>query len=97
MAQKSIDQLIICNPYHSPSHHWAYDHNIQGFEKKDGRRRAGYMVGSASNTGFGEYRELPLAQNIRERVDAWRNAGFPGVTKVTKDLLDYWPRLLTQK
>jgi type III restriction enzyme len=90
MAQKSIDQLIICNPYHSPSHHWAYDHNIQGFEKKDGRRRAGYMVGSASNTGFGEYRELPLAQNIRERVDAWRNAGFPGVTKVTKDLLDYW-------
>lgn len=90
MAQKSIDQLIICNPYHSPSHHWAYDHNIQGFEKKDGRRLAGYMVGSASNTGFGEYRELPLAQNIRERVDAWRNAGFPGVTKVTKDLLDYW-------
>jgi type III restriction enzyme len=90
MAQKSIDQLIICNPYHSPSRHWAYDHNIQGFEKKDGRRRAGYMVGSASNTGFGEYRELPLAQNIRERVDAWRNAGFPGVTKVTKDLLDYW-------
>ena len=90
MAQKSIDQLIICNPHHSPSHHWAFDHNEQGFEKKVGRRRAGYMVGSASNTGFGEYRELPLAQEIRNRVDAWRTSGYPGVTKVTRDLLDYW-------
>ena len=90
MAQKNIDQLIICNPYHSPSHHWAFDHNEQGFEKKIGRRRAGYMVGSASNTGFGEYRELPLAQEIRNRVDAWRSSGYPGVTKVTRDLLEYW-------
>ena len=48
------------------------------------------MVGSSNSSGQGEYRELPLAQNIRERVDAWRNAGFPGVTKVTRDLLDYW-------
>lgn len=90
MAQKSIDQLIICNPYTSPSHHWAYDHSQLGFEKMVGRRRAGYMVGSSNGTGFGEYKELQLAQNIRERVDAWRDAGFPGVTKVTKDLLDYW-------
>jgi type III restriction enzyme len=90
MAQKSIDQLIICNPYVSPTHHWSYDHTQLGFEKKDGRRRAGYMVGSSNASGQGEYRELPLAQNIRERVDAWRNAGFPGVTKVTRDLLDYW-------
>jgi type III restriction enzyme len=90
MAQKSIDQLIICNPYHSPSHHWAYDHTQLGFEKKEGRRRAGYMVGSSNGTGFGEYKELQLAQNIRDRVNNWRNAGYPGVTKVTRDLIDYW-------
>lgn len=82
--------MIICNPYFSPTHHWSYDHTQLGFEKKDGRRRAGYMVGSSNASGQGEYRELPLAQNIRERVDAWRNEGFPGVTKVTRDLLDYW-------
>ncbi len=90
MAQKSIDQLIICNPYVSPSHHWSYNHTQLGFEKKDGRRRAGYMVGSSNGTGFWEYRELSLAQNIRERVDKWRGSGYPGVTKVTKDLLEYW-------
>ena len=90
MAQQNIDQLIICNPYSSPSHYWAYNHNELGFEKKAGRRKAGFMVASSNTIGYGEYKELPLAQNIRERVEQWRNNGYPGVTKVTLDLLNYW-------
>ena len=27
---------------------------------------------------------------IRERVDGWRDAGYPGVTTVTKELLEHW-------
>ena len=33
---------------------------------------------------------LDLVNRIRERVDAWRAADFPGVTSVTRGLLDHW-------
>lgn len=90
MAKSSIDQLIICNPYIEPTHHWFYDHSKLGFIKKEGRRRAGYMVAPKSQDGYGEYKELLLAQEIRLRVAKWREAGYPGVTSITKTLLDYW-------
>ena len=38
----------------------------------------------------GIFLEITLVNQIRERVKAWREAGHPGVTSVTKRLLDYW-------
>ena len=38
----------------------------------------------------GKFVEIPLVNRIRERVKAWREAGYPGVTSVTKRLLEYW-------
>ncbi|MFS8879263.1 DEAD/DEAH box helicase family protein [Synechococcus sp. H55.10] len=34
--------------------------------------------------------EIPLVNQIRPRVKAWREAGYPGVTSITKRLLDHW-------
>ena len=34
--------------------------------------------------------EIPLVNQIRPRVRAWRQAGYPGVTGITKRLLDHW-------
>ena len=34
--------------------------------------------------------ELPLVNKIRPRVKAWREAGCPGVTGITKRLLEHW-------
>ena len=34
--------------------------------------------------------EIPLVNRIRPRVKAWREAGYPGVTGITKRLLEHW-------
>ncbi len=34
--------------------------------------------------------QIPLVNQIRPRVKAWREAGYPGVTGITKRLLEHW-------
>ena len=51
------------------------------------------MVASEDSRAFddpGIFMPIPLVNRIRQRVKAWRKAGYPGVTSVTKRLLDYW-------
>ena len=38
----------------------------------------------------GEFIEIPLVNQIRPRVRAWREAGYPGVTGITRRLLEHW-------
>ncbi|MCY4496703.1 MAG: DEAD/DEAH box helicase family protein [Rhodospirillaceae bacterium] len=38
----------------------------------------------------GTFVEIPPVNRIRERVRAWHDAGYPGVTGVTKRLLEHW-------
>ena len=88
-----IDQLIINSAYREPTHHWKYDLNGQTFVREAGRRPAGYFIagqGSNQYNDIGQFIELPLVNRIRPRVKAWREAGYPGVTGVTRKLLDHW-------
>ena len=88
-----IDQLIINSAFREPEQHWKYDLNGQTFVREPGRRPAGYFVagqGSNQYNDIGQFIELPLVNKIRPRVKAWRQAGYPGVTGVTKKLLDHW-------
>jgi type III restriction enzyme len=36
------------------------------------------------------FRELPLVNQIRSRVKAWREVNYPGVTAITRRLLEHW-------
>ena len=93
MAQKSIDRLIINSPYDEPGKHWKYDREKRTFSLKEGRRPAGYVIASESSKAFddpGIFVEIPLVQQIRPRVQAWREDGYPGITGVTKRLLEHW-------
>ncbi|MGB2988202.1 MAG: DEAD/DEAH box helicase family protein, partial [Phycisphaerae bacterium] len=88
-----IDQLIINSPYGEPSEYWSYDREVRMFERKDGRRPAGYIVATPGSKAFddpGMFVELPLVNQIRPRVKAWREAGYPGVSGITKRLLEHW-------
>ena len=88
-----IDQLIINSAYREPTHHWKYDLSGQTFIREAGRRPAGYFIagqGSNQYNDIGQFIELPLVNRIRPRVKAWREAGYPGVTGVTRKLLDHW-------
>lgn len=93
--EKKIQHLIINSPYREPSKHLKYNREERKFELIDGRRPAGYTIASEHSEKFddpGFFVELPEVNKIRQRVDSWRDAGYPGVTKVTKELLDYWNR-----
>lgn len=79
--------LILNSPYERPTFHWRDDRGT--LVVAQGRRSAGYEIfDTRSNTR----RTEPLEQvnRIRERVDAWRDAQWPGVTTVTRSLLEHW-------
>jgi type III restriction enzyme len=93
MTQKTIDRLIINSPYEEPTRHWSYDRETRTFDLVEGRRPAGYVVATPGSKSFddpGILVEIPLVNQIRPRVKAWREAGYPGVTSITKRLLEHW-------
>ena len=93
MPQATIDRLIINSPYAESSRYWRYERERQRFDLAEGRRPAGYMVASGNTRSFddpGIFVEIPLVNRIRKRVRAWREAGYPGVTGITKRLLEHW-------
>ncbi len=94
MEQTSIDRLIINSPYEEPQRYWRYNRESRTFTRVEGERRpAGYVVASESSKSFddpGVFFEIPLVNQIRPRVKAWREAGYSGVTGITKRLLEHW-------
>ncbi len=93
MARTTIDRLIINSPYEEPARYWRYDREKQTFDLVEGRRPAGYVVATPGSKSFddpGIFVEIPLVNQIRPRVKAWRAAGYPGVTTITKRLLEHW-------
>jgi type III restriction enzyme len=93
MPSKTIDKLIINSPYSEPAEHWRYDRESRLFSRVPGRRSAGYVRASGDSKAFddpGIFIELPLPNKIRPRVNAWREANYPGVSGITKRLLDHW-------
>ncbi len=93
MSQATIDRLIINSPYEEPAQHWRYIRDSRTFSLAEGRRPAGYVVASSDSQAFddpGKFVEIPLVNQIRPRVKAWREAGYPGVTSITQRLLEHW-------
>ena len=80
--------LIINSPYQEPGRHWQQGAGA-ALNLVEGRRPAAYEVfDTRNNTKRTE--ELKLVNRIRERVQAWRDADYPGVTQVTRSLLEHW-------
>ena len=93
MEQSSIDRLIINKPYEEPTEHWSYNRERRTFSREAGRRPAGYLIASGDSKTFddpGVFVAIPLVNQIHPRVKAWHEAGYPGVTAITKRLLEYW-------
>ena len=81
--------LIINSPYDNPQQHWAQDERGQVLDVRPGRREAGYeIIDTRNNTR--RVKELERVNRIRPRVDAWREDGYPGVTSVSRRLLEHW-------
>jgi type III restriction enzyme len=80
--------LIINSPFLRPEQHWikAQDETLV---IKPERRPAGYEIFDIRNNTR-RTEELTLVNMIRARVDQWRKAGYPGITGLTRHLLEHW-------
>jgi len=79
--------LIINSPYERPTYYWRDDRN--SLKLTEGRRPAGYEIFD-TRTNTRRHENLDLVNRIRERVDVWRTADYPGITSVTRELLEHW-------
>ncbi len=90
---ETIDKLIINRPYEEPLYHWHYERDNRNFSIKNGRRPAGYIMATPNSKAFddpGIFIEIEQVNKIRPRVKAWRESGYPGVTGITKRLIEHW-------
>ncbi len=93
-----VPQPILNSPYDEPGEHWRI---VEGDppRREPGRRPAMYYyrppnqeAATQAPEGAGTAIELKLVNRIRERVNAWRAEGWPGVSRTSLELLSYWRR-----
>jgi type III restriction enzyme len=88
-----VDEPIINSPFAEPTRHY----RMRGGQAElvDARRPSGFTPGLRTRGGQGtlleeEYVELPVVNDIRARVRRWSEAGYPGASRTTLDLLRHW-------
>ena len=90
---KPIKKLIINSPFKEPDQHWKFDKTIKEFVLKKGRRPASYIIASSQHKSYDEYgivKEIPLVNDIRKRIQEWKQDNYSGITGVTRRLLEFW-------
>ncbi len=98
MSGYEVPEPILNSPFEEPREHW---HIIEGEapEKKPARRPAMYFYRDPKaipdkygGDGVGTAIELKLVNRIRVQVKAWGEQGYPGATRTTLELLQWWRR-----
>jgi type III restriction enzyme len=86
---KAPASLIINSPYQCPDRYWEQDRDGKVSKVISGRRPAAYEEYDTRNNTK-RVQELETVNLIRTRLEEWRNEGYPGITGVTRSLLDHW-------
>jgi len=103
MAQVVIENPILNSPYEEPTRHFKFTEDGITDEIAESRRASSYFVPIAQPRKKGsrqlkfetEWTEDRIEENkpvndIRQRVSAWRQGGYIGVTPTTSRLLQHW-------
>ena len=102
MATPVIDNPILNSPFAEPARNWVL--NEQGIPTgaiAGGRRRSEFIVPVPPprhitqgvldlDNEYGKRKPNDAVNELRGRVSLWRQAGHPGVTPVTRRLLEHW-------
>jgi type III restriction enzyme len=97
MSDFEVPEPIICSPYEQPDRHWLIREG-EPLVLREGRRPAVYFYPGPTDTTAAESAptgtmiELALVTLVRARLAEWRKDGYPGATRTTIELLDYWHR-----
>ena len=95
-----VPEPILNPPYDEPAKYWNLEEGRAPVQMT-GRRPAGYFYrdpklsiegGDGEHGARGQWMPLTLVNLIRERLTAWRSQGYPGVSRTTLELLNYWQR-----
>ena len=106
MSQETISNPIINSPYVESQRHFRFGEEGITNEIVPERRVSAYFVPIARpkkkkadqvEMAFEEWsadrlRENKLINQIRARVSLWRRGNYAGVTRTTRQLLEYWQR-----
>jgi type III restriction enzyme len=104
MPQVVIENPILNSPFEEPRRHFKFDDEGITNEIVEARRVSSYFMPIAAPRKKGRQLEIAsewtgdrIEENreinrIRERVTLWRRGGYPGVTRTTARLLEYWTR-----
>lgn len=108
-----ITNPIINSPYEEPKRYFRFDNKGITEEIIEGRRPSGNYIpvpritdkakqlevleGLESSWSEETFKENVFVNKIRERITSWRNSDYPGLTKVSRDLLSYWKSPERQK
>src|SRR5438105_15786019 len=94
MNNFEVEQPILNRPFEEPQEHWWILEGEKA-ERRQGRRPAIYFYrepGKSQDERGGIAIEMKLVNLVRERLKPWREAGYPGVTRTSYDLLHWWRR-----
>ena len=104
MSSYEVSEPIINPPYEKPNCYW-YIQEGEEPQRREGRRppvifpprdqKEPWTLDEKILRPSKEYPagyELALVTLIRDRLEAWQTAGYPGVTRTTDELLRYWTR-----
>jgi type III restriction enzyme len=105
VAPNEVEEPIINSPFVAPTQHWRIEKGLPPV-KADGRRPGSYYyrvpAGAArgrqrktqlallAETDIGQLEELHLVNWLRRAVAEWRHADYPGISAVTRELLQLW-------
>jgi len=89
----AVDNPIRNSPFDEPAQYWDYKEGQPVLA--EGRRPAGYYLrprtrGAQLSMFEEEFVPLEIVNTMRERICAWRERGYPGVTPITRQLLNHW-------
>jgi type III restriction enzyme len=97
-----VTQPILVSPYEEPDKHW-YIQSGETPRQVEGRRtsfvfrprnqREDWDLSDGTLAKMQDYEsayEMVLVMRLREAVGRWRDDGYPGVTRTTRELLDLW-------
>ncbi len=99
-----VEQPILNRPFDEPSRHW-YIREGESPLQRPGRRppiifpprdqRQSWSPNPAvlrPATAYPGAFEMVLVALIRQRLSAWRDAGYPGASRTTLELIQHWTR-----
>src|SRR5450759_3710700 len=100
-----IENPILNSPYRMPTRHFAFDDDGITSAISEGRRPSSFFIPIAQPKKKGPTAQLTLAgegwtaerltpndfiNRVREQLEVWRRSGRPGMTAVTRELLENW-------